>query len=122
MTAINKKIVTFIFALLISSITFADKSGFKCIPDSVLFNDILNCYIKDYKTYDNELNALYKLKMSKLSKQKREKLKKSQIDWIKKKESICVADEKEYGRESHFEAISCQIEMTKNRIVILRKY
>ena len=40
----------------------------------------------------------------------------------KKKEKICVANEEEFGRESHFEAIACQTEMTKERILFLEKY
>jgi uncharacterized protein YecT (DUF1311 family) len=33
-----------------------------------------------------------------------------------------MANEDEFGRESHFEAIACQTEMTKERISFLRKY
>ncbi|NNG82202.1 hypothetical protein E0409_10440 [Acinetobacter sp. ANC 4862] len=41
---------------------------------------------------------------------------------MKLKESTCVADEKNYGRESHFDAMQCQIDMTKERILFLEKY
>ncbi|MGT2550380.1 hypothetical protein ACQCTT_07600 [Acinetobacter geminorum] len=35
---------------------------------------------------------------------------------------MCVADKSKYGGESHFEAIECQTEMTKERIYFLKKY
>lgn len=77
----------------------------------------MNCYLADYKKNDKILNALYQ-KISNLSKGNKEKLRESQRDWIKEKEAVCVADENEYGRESHFEAIKCQTEMTKERIYL----
>ncbi|MDR2061948.1 MAG: lysozyme inhibitor LprI family protein [Acinetobacter sp.] len=71
---------------------------------------------------DKELNSVYKSKISKLSQNEKEKLKASQRNWVKKKEKLCMANEDEFGRESHFEAIACQTEMTKERISFLRKY
>lgn len=120
MIVFNKKILIFIL-LFINSITcFAYNQ--KCVPDSVIFNDILGCYINEYNKYDKKLNGLYTYKISKLSKVKKNKLKNSQREWIKLKESLCVADEKNYGRESHFDAMQCQIDMTKERILFLEKY
>lgn len=125
MIAINKKMKIFISTIFISSCVFADKEILTCKPDSTVFNDILNCYLIDYKKNDKELNSVYQNKLSKLSKLSKEakgKLKVSQRNWIKKKEALCVANEDEYGRESHFEAIACQNEMTKERISFLRNY
>lgn len=101
---------------------YADKEILTCKPDSTVFNGILNCYLIDYKKNDKELNSVYQNKISKLSKEAKGKLKVSQRNWIKKKEALCVASEEEFGRESHFEAIACQTEMTKERISFLRKY
>lgn len=118
----NKKIQIYILTIFISSCAFADKVSSACIPESTVFNDILNCYLADYKKNDKILNALYQKKISNLSKGNKEQLRESQRDWIKEKENVCVADENEYGRESHFEAIKCQTEMTKERISFLKKY
>ncbi len=60
--------------------------------------------------------------MEKLSEKDRIQLKASQRNWIKKKENLCVANEEEYGRESHFEALACQTKMTKKRSIFLKKY
>ncbi|MDQ1209392.1 uncharacterized protein YecT (DUF1311 family) [Acinetobacter baylyi] len=60
--------------------------------------------------------------MEKLSEKDRIQLKASQRNWIKKKENLCVANEEDYGRESHFEALACQTKMTKKRIIFLKKY
>lgn len=122
MHVMNKKIQIYILTIFISSCAFADKVGSVCIPDSTVFNDILNCYLADYKKNDKILNEIYQNKISNLSKRNKEKLRESQRDWIKEKEAVCVADENEYGRESHFEAIKCQTEMTKERISFLKKY
>ncbi|MBJ9935702.1 hypothetical protein BFR77_00390 [Acinetobacter pittii] len=118
----NKRIQIYILTIFISSCTFAEKVSSVCIPDSTVFNDILNCYLADYKKNDKILNSLYQKKISTLSKENKKKLRDSQREWVKKKEIICVADESEYGRESHFEAIECQTEMTKERISFLKKY
>lgn len=120
MIVFNKKLISFIL-LSTSSITcFAYNQ--KCVPNSIIFNEILECYISDYKKYDKKLNKLYKNKISKISEIKKNKLKNSQREWIKLKESKCIADEKNYGRESHFDAIQCQIDMTKERISFLERY
>ena len=122
MIAINKKIKISILTIFISSYVFADEDSLVCKPDSTVFNDILSCYLIDYKKNDQILNSLYKKKVSKLSEEERVKLRESQRAWVKKKEKICVANEEEFGRESHFEAIACQTEMTKERILFLEKY
>lgn len=101
---------------------YADKDVLNCKPDRTVFNDILDCYLIEYKENDKELNSIYKNKISKLSQPEKEKLKTSQRNWVKKKEKLCMANEDEFGRESHFEAIVCQTEMTKERISFLRKY
>ena len=123
MIAINKKIKISILTIFISSCVFADEDSLVCKPDSTVFNDILSCYLIDYKKNDQILNSLYKKRVSKLSEEERVKLRESsQRAWVKKKEKICVANEEEFGRESHFEAIACQTEMTKERILFLEKY
>jgi len=88
----------------------------------VVFNDILNCFLIEFKKVDKDLNFIYQKKMEKLSEKDRIKLKISQRNWIKKKENLCVANEEEYGRESHFEALACQTKMTKERILFLKNY
>ena len=79
---------------------------------------------KILKAQENGYNTtllFFWLKNSELAKE-RVKLRESQRAWVKKKEKICVANEEEFGRESHFEAIACQTEMTKERILFLEKY
>ncbi|MDF2791904.1 MAG: hypothetical protein K0S80_5006 [Neobacillus sp.] len=117
-----KSLKIYILTIFISSFAFADKIGSVCIPDSRVFNEILNCYLADCKKNNKILNEISQKKISNLSKGNKEKLRESQRDWIKEKEAVCVADENEYGRESHFEAIKCQTEMTKERISFLNKY
>lgn len=126
MIAINRYI-TFIMILNIftsfNAVADSDQAyKAKCVPDSVIFNDILGCFIDEYKDADQKLNLIYKSKMTHLSKYKQLKLKKIQRDWIKKKETSCVADEMQYGRESHFEAMQCRIDMTNQRIQFLKIY
>lgn len=94
----------------------------KCIPNSVVHNEILGCFIQDFNKVDKELNVIYKKKMSSLNHIQKIKLKKLQREWIKEKQSNCTVDETNYGRESHFEAIQCEIDMTKERIAYLKKY
>lgn len=110
-----------LIALLNCSYVFAD-TELKCIPDSVVHNDILSCYIEEYSAVDKKLNDAYKQKIEVLKKSKRDKLQKLQRQWIAKKESSCVADEANYGRESHFDAVQCEIDMTKERLAFLQNY
>ncbi|MCU4416162.1 DUF1311 domain-containing protein [Acinetobacter bereziniae] len=42
--------------------------------------------------------------------------------WIKERETQCVVDEANYDRESHFDALQCEIDMTKERINFIKKY
>lgn len=58
----NKRIQIYILTIFISSCTFAEKVSSVCIPDSTVFNDILNCYLADYKKNDKILNSLYQKK------------------------------------------------------------
>ncbi|UUM26253.1 DUF1311 domain-containing protein [Acinetobacter colistiniresistens] len=111
-----------LYLIWLTMYVYADKNILTCKPESTVFNDILNCYLIDYKENDKELNSVYKKKISKLSKDEKEKLIKSQRNWIKKKETLCIENEDDFGRESHFEMIACQTEMTKERILFLRKY
>ncbi|WP_151869177.1 lysozyme inhibitor LprI family protein [Acinetobacter soli] len=122
MTTINKKINILILSVLMSSCVHADQDIVTCKPNSVVFNDILNCFLIEFKKVDKDLNFIYQKKMEKLSEKDRIKLKISQRNWIKKKENLCVANEEEYGRGSHFEALACQTKMTKERILFLKNY
>lgn len=109
--------------LFINLNTYADTEyRVKCVPDSVIFNDILGCYIDEYNDIDKKLNLVYKNKLAKLNKNKRDKLIQLQHDWLKKKELSCIVDEANYGRESHFDAMQCQIDMTKERLIFLKNY
>ncbi|AXQ24166.1 DUF1311 domain-containing protein [Acinetobacter wuhouensis] len=106
-----------------STLTFADADyQVKCVPNSTMHNDILGCYIDEYKTADKKLNTAYKQKMAGLKKNRKEELQRLQRNWIKEKESKCVVDEANYGRESHFDAMQCEIDMTNDRIKFLKKY
>ncbi|QHH94961.1 DUF1311 domain-containing protein [Acinetobacter gyllenbergii] len=111
-----------LYLIWLTMYVYADKNILTCKPESTVFNDILNCYLIEYKENDKELNSVYKNKISKLSQDEKEKLKTSQKNWVKKKEKLCIANEDEFGRESHFEAIACQTEMTKERISFLKRY
>ena len=54
-----------------STFTFADASyQVKCVPNSTMHNDILGCYIDEYKVADKKLNTTYKQKMADLKKSK----------------------------------------------------
>lgn len=124
MIVINNKIYLLIlFFIFSSSPVFADTEyQVKCIPNSVVYNDILGCYIDEFKAVDKELNITYKKRINNLKKDKKDNLQNSQRNWIKVKESLCVADEANYGRESHFDAMQCEIDMTKKRIDFLKNF
>lgn len=120
----NSKIYLFILTMLFgSTLTFADADyQVKCVPNSTVHNDILGCYIDEYNIIDKKLNTTYKQKMASLKKIRKEELQRLQRNWIKEKEGKCVADEANYGRESHFDAMQCEIDMTNDRIKFLKKY
>ncbi len=120
MIVINNKLIVFLILMITTACTNANEA--QCIPHSVVFNDIMNCYVEDYKKYDRKLNNLYQKKRLGLSKVEKIKLQSSQKKWIQLKEEICIADEENYGRESHFDAMICQIEMTQKRIIYLERY
>lgn len=126
MIAINRHIfyvaVITLFANFNTVASTSEDYRAKCVPDSTVFNDILGCYIDDYENADKKLNITYKEKMNSLSKNRQLKLKQSQRSWIKKVDSSCVTDEAQYGRESHFDAMQCRIDMTNQRIKYLKKY
>ncbi|MCA4791202.1 DUF1311 domain-containing protein [Acinetobacter towneri] len=113
----NKKIIFFLLSIIYMVNSNANEHN--CVIGSVVFNDILNCYIEEYKEYDKKLNKLYHQKISCLATTRKNKLRNSQRIWIKLKEKTCIVDEENYGRESHFEAMICEIEMTKERIKYL---
>lgn len=93
-------------------------------PDATTFQEIISCLNEDYKFYDNELNKIYKLKMKTLMADKQKNLRKLERIWIKQKDLECnsLIDEKNFGKESHFSAIECITNMTKERINFLKKY
>jgi len=123
-TVINSKIYLFILIMLFgSTLAFADAEyQVKCVSDSTMHNDILGCYIDEYRVADKKLNITYKQKMADLKKNRKEELQLLQRNWIKEKKSKCVVDEANYGRESHFDAMQCEIDMTNDRIKFLKKY
>lgn len=120
----NRQIYLFILIMLFGhTLVFADTDDqVQCVPDSTIHNDILACYIDEFKDIDQKLNTTYKNKMASLKKSKMDKLQRSQRNWLKEKESKCVVDEANYGRESHFDAMQCQIDMTTKRINFLQRY
>lgn len=66
----NRKIYLFILIILFgNTLVFADTSyQVKCVPNSTNHNDIVGCYIDEYKVVDNKLNTTYKQKMANLKK------------------------------------------------------
>lgn len=124
MIVINRKnSLLFLVLIFLNPSALADSEyQVKCVPDSVIHDDILGCYIERFKIVDKKLNAIYKEKINSLTKKRKLELQKSQRNWIKKKESLCIVDEVNYGRESHFDAIQCEIDMTNQRIEFLKRY
>lgn len=124
MNAISSKFYLFILIVMfVSTSIFADANHqVKCVPNSTSYNDILGCYIDEYKIADKNLNIVYKEKMVYLKKNHKVELQRLQRHWIKEKESTCVVDEANYGRESHFDAMQCEIDMTNERIKFLKDY
>jgi len=120
----NSKSYLFILIMVFgSTLAFANGSyQVKCIPNSPIHNDILGCYIDEYKVANKKLNTTYKQKMADLEKNRKKELQRLQRNWIKEKKSKCVVDEANYGRESHFDAMQCEIDMTNDRIKFLKKY
>lgn len=120
----NRKFYLFILMMLFgSTLVFADTDyQVKCVPNSTIHNDVLGCYIDEFKDVDKKLNTIYKNKMAILKKNKMNKLQQLQRRWVIEKERKCVVDEANYGRESHFDAIQCQIDMSKERIEFIKKY
>lgn len=52
-----------------STLAFADADyQVKCVPNSTMHNDILGCYIDEYRVADKKLNIAYKQKMADLKK------------------------------------------------------
>jgi len=76
-------------------------------------NDIL---LQSYKAADKELNDTFKALMSELSQVQKAALKKDEIFWIKQKKSAC----KELKDKASL--LKCQIEMTNDRIKILKAW
>lgn len=120
----NRKIYLFTLIILFgNSLVFADPEyQIKCVPDNTMHNDILGCYISAYESVDKKLNVIYKQKIAKLKKSRKDQLQRSQSNWINERDSKCAADEASYGRESHFEAIQCQIDITNQRIDFINKF
>lgn len=118
MIVINRFFINFI--LLITTLSHAERP--KCVENSMVFNDILGCYLNAYDEVDKKLNKIYKQKMSVLSEKKKENLKESEQNWIQLKNNLCVVDEIGAGRESHFDAIQCEIDLTKERIEFIKSF
>ena len=113
------QIFLIVFVIVFCSSTYADEHSVTCIPESTQHNDILGCYINEFKLVDQKLNQMYQNKIHQLSKIKAEQLQESQRIWLKSKIQACTVDEDNYGRESHFDAIQCEIDMTNGRIEFL---
>lgn len=124
MIVINKRrSILVLFLIFIKPFVFANTIyQIKCVPDSVMHNDILGCYIDQYQIVDKQLNEVYKNKINKLSEKDKIELRNLQLKWIKEKELSCIVDEANYGRESHFDAMQCEIDMTEQRIKFLKGY
>lgn len=62
MLNLNKKVKVLILSVLMSSCVHADQDIVTCKPNSVVFNDILNCFLIEFKKVDKDLNLIYQKK------------------------------------------------------------
>ncbi|OOV83676.1 hypothetical protein B1202_08095 [Acinetobacter amyesii] len=107
--------------ILSCCIVYAGEYQTKCISDSTQHNEILACYMEEFEQADQKLNQIYQVKIYSLSAIKANALRESQRHWLHLKEQACIADEQNYGRESHFDAMQCEIDWVSERILFLEK-
>ena len=77
--------------------------------------------MEEFEQVDQKLNQIYQVKIHSLSAIKAKALRESQCHWLHLKEQACIADEEQYGRESHFDAMQCEIDWVSERILFLEK-
>lgn len=121
MTVINKILL---FLIVFIGMT-AQAEKVKCTnPNATTFEGMIICLDEDYKFFDEELNKIYKEKIQTLNPSKQKNLRKLERQWIQRRDFKCnsLVDEINYGKESHFSAIECMTDMTKERIEFLKKY
>ena len=69
-----------------STLAFADADyQVKCVPNSTMHNDILGCYIDEYRVADKKLNIAYKQKMADLKKIERKSFNDYNVIGLKRK-------------------------------------
>ena len=83
----NSKFYLFILIMVFgSTLAFADADyQVKCVPNSTMHNDILGCYIDEYRIADKKLNIAYKQKMADLKKIERKSFNDYNVIGLKRK-------------------------------------
>ena len=83
----NSKFYLFILIMVFgSTLAFADADyQVKCVPNSTMHNDILGCYIDEYRVADKKLNIAYKQKMADLKKIERKSFNDYNVIGLKRK-------------------------------------
>lgn len=99
-------------------------NAFACNSDSVVWNDILECYMNDEKEQERKFNQVYQETLKRLPIAKKVALKKSQRAWLIKMENECAEfnNQSLYGREGAFDVIRCRINAMEQRVVFLINY
>lgn len=59
MLTLNKEVNILILSVLMSSCVHVDQDVLIFKANSVVFNDILNCFLIDFKKVDKNLNLIY---------------------------------------------------------------
>ncbi|MDQ1209391.1 uncharacterized protein YecT (DUF1311 family) [Acinetobacter baylyi] len=62
MLTLNKEVNILILSVLMSSCVHVDQDVLIFKANSVVFNDILNCFLTDFKKVDKNLNLIYQKK------------------------------------------------------------
>lgn len=62
MLTLNKEVNILILSVLMSSCVHVDQDVLIFKANSVVFNDILNCFLIDFKKVDKNLNLIYQKK------------------------------------------------------------
>ncbi|TGJ99515.1 DUF1311 domain-containing protein [Leptospira semungkisensis] len=83
-------------------------------------NEQKECFLKEYKSADKELNEVYKNIRKSLSPENEEELKKVQRPWIGYRDGLCEGPMYS-GDETGIETIACKTETTRERTSYLRK-
>lgn len=116
--------MTYINKYCCLTLLFMTINAFACNSDSVVWNDILECYMNDEKEQERKFNQVYQETLKRLPIVKKVALKKSQRAWLIKMENECAEfnNQSLYGREGAFDVIQCRINAMEQRTVFLINY